>query len=151
VPRLVVDHGSCGVERIPVQERRTARSTAFRTRVSTGVTPVDHHEVRRTERDTDASVCEGSGPTRSIRTRPHDGHRSDSHGITEWQKGQGRYPEGMSPPVPFILCRKSCSVLPQCSSSIRLFYPENVYPPNSVNTIQGYTVRATGPFAQRDR
>src|SRR5450830_527871 len=82
VPRLVVAHVSRGAERILVQERCPACSTAFRTRASAGHALADHHEIRLAERDTDASVCEGSGPTRSIRTRPHDGHRSDSHGMT---------------------------------------------------------------------
>src|SRR5450759_2491869 len=92
VPRLVVDHRSCGVERIPIQKRRPARTTTFRTCASAGHALADHHEIRRAERDTDGGVCEGPRPTRSIRTRPQDGHRSDSHGMTEWQKGQGRYP-----------------------------------------------------------
>jgi len=104
VPRLVVDHESPGTERTLVQERRPARSMASRTRASAGHAPDDHHEIRLAERDTDGGFCEGPGPTRSIRTRPQDGHRSDSHGMTEWQKGQGRYPVGMSPPVPFVRC-----------------------------------------------
>src|SRR5450756_57598 len=86
VPRLVVDHESRGAERIPVHDRFPARRTAFRTRASTGRTPVDHHEVHLTERDADGDFCEGPGATRSISTRRQDGHRSDSQGMTEWQK-----------------------------------------------------------------
>ena len=80
VPRLVVDHGSCGVERIPVRERCPAHTTAFRRNASTGRMLTDHHEIRFAGWYADAGVCVGSGPTCSIRIRPHDGHRSDLPG-----------------------------------------------------------------------
>jgi hypothetical protein len=108
VPRLVVGHVSPGADRIPVQGRCPPRSMAFRRRTSAGRAPADHQEVTPVGLEAAKGVCDGTDPTCSISTRPQDGHRSDSHGMTEWQKGQGRYPVGMSPPVPFVRCWYSC-------------------------------------------
>ncbi|HEY5000527.1 MAG TPA: hypothetical protein VII15_01690 [Candidatus Cryosericum sp.] len=102
VPRLVVAHVSEGADCVPVQTCCQVRSRAFRARASARRALADHPEARLAGRDTDGGVSDEPGPTHSISTRPQDGHRSDSHGMTEWQKGQGRYPVGMSPPVPFV-------------------------------------------------
>jgi hypothetical protein len=141
VPRLIVDHESCSAVGIPVQ----GRTTAFRTRSSTGRAPASHHEVSRAGRGVDEGVFEELGPTCSTSTRPQDGHRSDSHGMTAWQKGQGRYPVGMSPYEPFIFCHKFGCVLSRCSSSIRDLLLRNAFRLSGVSTTQGYAIKAAGP------
>lgn len=93
-PRLVVFHWACEVLRAPLHRF----STETRMRRHAGAATRAHH-VSREARCPPGPACAPPGTRRSMSTRPHEGHRSEPHGMTARQNGHGRYPLGMSPPV----------------------------------------------------
>ena len=94
VPRLVVFHGVSEVLRVLPHQLWTE----VRMRRHAGTATRAHH-ASRAACCPEGPACAAPGTVRSTSTLPHEGQRSEPHGMTARQNGHGRYPLGMSPPV----------------------------------------------------